>query len=67
MVLDRDGWRCQVGLSGCLGRASQVHHVYGRSVTGDDPAYLVAACGPCNRRLGDVRAQDPDPVPRTVW
>jgi 5-methylcytosine-specific restriction endonuclease McrA len=36
----------------CLGVADQVHHVVGHH-TGLDMAYLVAACGPCNRHAGD--------------
>lgn len=37
----------------CLGVADQVHHTLGKRVTGDDMRYLVAACGPCNRKAGD--------------
>lgn len=64
MVLQRDRYRCRIALPGtwttrdgrtqrCLGVATQVHHTRGRSVTGDDPTHLVAACAPCNLRLGD--------------
>lgn len=36
----------------CAGVADQVHHTLGKAA-GDDPAYCLAACGPCNRRAGD--------------
>ena len=70
VVLTRDGYRCQIQKPAiCLGVADQAHHTKGRSVTGDDPAYLVAACGPCNRAVGDpTRVPDPPHVrPRTRW
>jgi hypothetical protein len=74
LVLERDGWRCQLAIPRvCETRAGEVHHTVGRAVSGDDPAFLVAACRPCNQSLGDVRATDPEPVadpepvPRTVW
>lgn len=62
-----NGGRCTLGLPGCSGRATQAHHVYGRGVTGDDPAHMVAACGPCNLAVGDPMAGDPDPRPRSRW
>lgn len=75
-VLLRDGGRCLLALPGdwpvwggrarCLGVATQVHHVKGRSVTGDDPQWLVAACRPCNLKVGLPRV-DPPPRPMTDW
>ncbi|MDG4809933.1 hypothetical protein O7634_24545 [Micromonospora sp. WMMD1120] len=54
LVLVRDGYLCQLRLPGvCTTTATHVHHTAGRSVTGDDPAYLVASCAPCNLKLGD--------------
>jgi hypothetical protein len=53
MVLVRDGYLCQLRLPGCATTADCVHHTAGRSVTGDDPRYLVASCTPCNLKLGD--------------
>jgi 5-methylcytosine-specific restriction endonuclease McrA len=68
LVLDRDGHRCQLRLDDiCRGRATCVHHVLGRAYTGDDPAYLVASCSPCNLALGDSSAADPTPRPTTHW
>jgi 5-methylcytosine-specific restriction endonuclease McrA len=78
LVLDRDGWRCQIKLPGewvtrhgqarrCLGRATQAHHTRPREVVGDDPRYLVAACAPCNRRVGDPTAGDPAHRSMTQW
>lgn len=68
-VLARDGYRCRLNLDGCLGAAElQVHHTLGRSVSGDDPAYLITACGPCNRAAGDPTASpDPVHVPTARW
>lgn len=77
-VLKRDGYRCQIRRPGtwitrggierrCLGEATQAHHTAAREVVGDDPAYLVAACAPCNRAEGDPTAGDPAPRPMTDW
>lgn len=79
-VLDRDRWRCQLRIPGiCATIADCVHHTGDRRVTGDNPAYLVASCTPCNLHVGDptaprrdpgtqrTMARDPDPVPRTAW
>lgn len=58
---------CVLALPGvCAGRATQAHHVLGRGVTGDDPRYMVGACGPCNRAVGEPEP-DPEPMPRTRW
>jgi 5-methylcytosine-specific restriction endonuclease McrA len=75
-VLARDGYLCQIALPGewpvwggmahCTGRATQVHHTKGRAVTGDDPAYLVSACRPCNLKVGEPKV-DPAPQPVTEW
>jgi hypothetical protein len=51
----------------CTGDATEAHHVYGKRKTGDDPRHMVAACGPCNRYVGDPLAGDPEPTPRTKW
>ena len=49
-VLLRDGYRCQLRLPGtCVGTATHVHHTQDRSVVGDDPMYLIAACGRATR------------------
>lgn len=64
-VLARDGGLCRVRLVGvCVDLADCVHHTRGRAVTGDDPRYLVAACTPCNLKIGDPsRKRDPEPKP----
>ncbi len=52
-ILHRDAYTCQLKLPGvCTGQATQVHHTVGRAISGDDPAYLVAACAPCNLKTG---------------
>lgn len=66
-VMERDGYLCRIRLPGCTEVATQAHHVHGKSVTGDDPALMVAACAWCNQRVGDPRATDPQPTPRTRW
>lgn len=78
-VLERDGYTCQIRLHGvCIGSAplhaigdtpaGHAHHTLGRSVTGDDPDHIVAACAPCNLATGDPLDQpDPPPHPRTRW
>lgn len=74
-VLARDGYRCRIALPGvwrtrdgqlrrCAGVADCVHHRDGKKY-GDSPHRLVAACTPCNLRIGDPdapRAAQPDPV-----
>jgi hypothetical protein len=77
-VLARDGYRCRVQVPGvCIGAAplhaygdvpsGHVHHVFGKAA-GDDPAYMVASCQPCNLHVGDpTRKPDPDPRPMTRW
>ena len=79
----RNGGRCELAVAGvCTLRAEQVHHVRGRTVTGNDPRYLAAACGPCNRHVGDPQrhpaacpcgwglrkpAPAPRPRPQSKW
>jgi hypothetical protein len=68
-ILVRDGYVCRVRIPGvCTHRATCVHHTKGRGVTGDDPRFMVAACMPCNLRIGDPsRHVDPKPKPITRW
>lgn len=68
VVLARDGMRCQLGIPGvCKYRADCVHHTLGRGVSGDNPAFLQAACTPCNLTIGDPTEQDPAPRPKAWW
>lgn len=62
-VLIRDHHQCQLRLDGCTGRATQVHHTAPRETHGDDPRRLLAACAPCNTRIGDPTRTDPEPNP----
>jgi len=68
-VLRRDHELCRLRLPGiCTIHATEVHHVHGRAITGDDPRFLVAACSACNNKLGDPQQnKDPKPQPRTKW
>lgn len=68
-----DGWCARrPGVHACEGRAllagGHAHHTLGRAVTGDDPAFIVAACEPCNLHIGDPSTLvDPRNVPVTRW
>ena len=63
-VLERDGNVCQLQIPEvCVGTATHVHHTQERDEVGDDPRFLVAACAPCNIRVGDPTVADPDPLP----
>lgn len=70
-VLARDDYRCQMQTSAeCVGTASTVHHTQPREVVGDDPAYLISACKPCNYGWGsptDPKHGDPPAQGRTAW
>ncbi len=78
-VLVRDSYRCRAHAEGlcelvprprpheCTGKATTAHHVRGRSVTGDDPQWIVAACAPCNGYIGDPTRGNPSPRPSSRW
>lgn len=66
LVLERDGYRCQLKLEGCTTRATTAHHTKGKAM-GDDPRHLVAACQPCNLKVGDPTKADPEPLPWGGW
>lgn len=52
----------------CTGVATEVHHLLGRKVTGDDRRYLRATCMNCNRKAGEPLAgPDPAVAPVTAW
>lgn len=62
-VLYRDGNKCQLRIKGvCTVVATQVHHLVGRAVSGDDPKYLAASCRPCNLKIGEPAFQKPKQV-----
>jgi len=73
-VLKRDGYRCRLQLPGCLGRATEVHHVGSPDDHGD--ANLASGCKPCHatetgranaRRLFRApRRRAPEPHPGMV-
>jgi 5-methylcytosine-specific restriction endonuclease McrA len=54
-VLERDGYRCQIRLPGCLGVATDGDHIVPRHLGGAwyDEGNVRAACGPCNRARGN--------------
>jgi 5-methylcytosine-specific restriction endonuclease McrA len=58
---------CQLRLRGCTGQANVVHHIYGRAITGDDPAHLQAVCRHCNLKAGDPTTNHPMPRRVTRW
>jgi hypothetical protein len=56
-ILIRDGYACRLRIAGvCTKQATCVHHTRGKGVSGDDPAHMVSACGPCNLRVGNPAA-----------
>jgi hypothetical protein len=68
LVLARDGYRCRLRLDVCTHRATCAHHTLGKARTGDDPRYLVAACAPCNLKIGDPsKGADPPNKGVTKW
>lgn len=67
LVLARDAYVCRLQLPGCTTRANHVHHTLGKTITGDDPTYLVAACEHCNLKVGDPTRHNPQPRPMTRW
>jgi 5-methylcytosine-specific restriction endonuclease McrA len=67
-VLMRDGGQCRLRTQVCIGTATHAHHTLGRAQTGDDPAFIIAACAPCNLHVGDpMKAADPPCVSVTRW
>ena len=64
LILARDSHRCRLQVPAvCTWEATQVAHVHGKAVTGDDPRYLVASCRACNLNA----PRDPAPRPVTQW
>lgn len=65
MVLEdnriQHGGLCRANVVGvCREVATHVHHTLGRNVTGDDPRFMVATCGPCNLHIGDPQTHPKD-------
>lgn len=74
VVLERDGWICQLckrpinpRLSGKHPQGPSAHHTVARELVGDDPRHMVAAHLLCNQQAGDPRSNDPAPTGRTQW
>lgn len=66
LVLQRDGYRCQMQGPGCLTVATHVNHKLGKGVS-EALVDLEAACSWCNQSAGSPRANDPAPRPSTQW
>jgi 5-methylcytosine-specific restriction endonuclease McrA len=76
--LERDRYRCQLQLEGCIGRATEVDHILGVDA---DPGHnhLRSVCASCHRQRtaqqgggfrsnpGSRRAPDPPHRPNTQW
>lgn len=45
----------------------QAHHLLGRRVTGDDPAWMITLCKACNVATGDPTDGEPEPTVVTAW
>jgi 5-methylcytosine-specific restriction endonuclease McrA len=53
LVLERDGYQCQIGLPGCTGRATTADHIIAVAKGGsNDVSNLQAACRHCNSVKG---------------
>jgi 5-methylcytosine-specific restriction endonuclease McrA len=54
-ILERDGYKCQLGLPGCKMVATEVDHIVNwRRGGSSEPENLQASCGSCNRAKGNV-------------
>ncbi|MGC4940954.1 HNH endonuclease [Kribbella sp. DT2] len=65
VVLERDGFRCQINGPGCTGRATHVDHKLGKGVS-EDLTDMQAACEHCNTSKGRPTG-DPEPITATKW
>jgi len=45
----------------------QAHHLLGRKVTKDDPAWMLTACRNCNQATGDPTSGEPEPRVVLEW
>lgn len=78
LVLARDLYRCKLALPGtwttrqgeqrqCRGTANSVHHLDGKA-RGDNPDRMIAACMPCNLKVGEpTRTTNPQGRGMTRW
>jgi 5-methylcytosine-specific restriction endonuclease McrA len=73
-VLQRDSYRCRVGLQGCTERAplegGHVDHIIPLTQGGAkyDPENVRASCASCNLKRGKGSGyQEPDVVPVSTW
>ncbi len=66
-VLARDQYVCQLRLDVCTHVATTAHHTIGKAVSGDDPAHIVAACAPCNLKVGNPAKYDPPAKCGIAW
>jgi len=66
--IEHDGM-CRLAIPDvCTGLADCVHHTRGKTVTGNNPHYMIAACAACNLRTGDpTRTPDPPGRSATQW
>jgi 5-methylcytosine-specific restriction endonuclease McrA len=68
-VLERDGFRCQLGYEGCLGSASEVDHLVDLVMGGAvyDPDNCRAVCARCHRRRSNAVRERRRRVPAREW
>jgi 5-methylcytosine-specific restriction protein A len=68
LVLERDGWVCQIKGPRCMGRATQVDHIIPWRFGGAlyDPENLRASCTSCNRERVKS-AKQRKAVPSREW
>lgn len=68
VLANNPGGQCQLHIPNvCTGQATHVHHILGRTITGDDPKYLMPTCAACNLHVGEPGKRGPKPTPTTRW
>lgn len=66
-ILARDGFECQMRLTGCTGNATEVDHMVAWSPGALIPDHqLQGACRNCNAKAGSPEQRNPE-VPRPSW
>lgn len=67
VVLERDGYVCQLQLKCCTYKATQADHIRPAAIHGHGIDNLQGACWPCNRAKGEpLDDTDPAPLP-SAW
>lgn len=54
MCLERDGYKCQAQYEGCLGRATQSHHLTYRHIYNEPLFDLISVCQSCHEKITEM-------------